>query len=131
MNSYHDYHVYGYEVNSVERVLKLKLAWPNQDRDADIVQLTFSDVQGYELTNDSMVSIVLSFDEVPLDKFIARHGDNIKESYRQSGAYGSWANDLEQAIITLNRSNAKAYVLSSSIGGFQESCRLMCKNYAA
>ncbi len=116
MNSYHDYHVYGYEIDSVERVLRIKLAWPNQNKEADLVHLTFSGVQGYELTNDSMTSIILSFEEMPLNEFLTEYGDNIKESYRQNGAYGSWANNLEQAIVTLNRNNAKAYVLSSSIG---------------
>jgi hypothetical protein len=116
MNSYHDYYVNAYEVDSVERVLKFKLAWPKQNNEADIVQLIFSGVQGYELKNDSMVSIIFSFEELSLCNFFTKHGDNFKESSRLNGAYGSWANDLGHAIVALNKSNAKAYVLSSSIG---------------
>lgn len=70
MKSYHDYQIYGYEVDSVNRTLRFKLAWPNQDNSADIILLAFSGVHGYELTNDAMVSIVLDFEEISGSKFL-------------------------------------------------------------
>ncbi len=116
MNSYHDYHIYGYEVDSKEREISFKLAWPEEGNEETIVYLQFKGVYGYELKNDSMVSIVSDFTEISLSEFFAEYGQEIKESYRQNGAYGPWVHDLNNAEEQLNKNNVKAIVLSSSIG---------------
>ncbi len=116
MNSFHDYHIYGYEVNSLEREIKFKLAWPNQGKEAKITYLIFGGVFGYELKNDSMTSIVCDFEEVEISDFLSDNGVEIKESYRQNGAYGSWVHNFSKAEEELSNNNVKAIVLSSSMG---------------
>ena len=116
MNSYHDYHIYGYEVDSVDRRVTFRLGWPYDKNAEKRVILNFFGVFGYELTNDSMTSIVLDFEEIPLRTFLNEYGNDIRESFRQNGAYGPWAADLAKAEVELESQNVKAIVLSSSIG---------------
>jgi len=116
MNSYHDYHIYGYEVDSLERKIKFKLAWPEENGESTIVYALFTGVHGYELKNDSMASIVFEFEEISLNEFLNDYSKEIKESYRQNGSYGPWAHDLAKAEEELKKNNVKAIILSSSMG---------------
>ncbi|MDH4317308.1 MAG: hypothetical protein OEV64_02870 [Desulfobulbaceae bacterium] len=116
MKSYHDFHIYGYEVDSVKRKINFKLAWPEGDGQARIVNVQFDGVFGYELKNDSMASIVYEFEEISLNEFMTEYASDIKEAYRQNGAYGPWAHDLSKAEEELTKDNVKAIVLSSSMG---------------
>ena len=116
MNSYHDYHIHGYEVDSLERRIKIKLAWPEESGSYKIKYVIFNGVYGYELKNDSMASIVFEFEEVALNEFIDEFGEEIGESYRQNGSYGSWAHDMNNAEDELRKNNVKPVILSSSMG---------------
>jgi len=116
MKSYHDFHIQGYEVDSVRRKINFRLAWPEHDNGVSVVNVVFEGVFGYELKNDSMASIVLGFEETSLTDFFNEYGEEIKESYRQNGAYGPWAHDLEKAVRELSGKDVKAIILSSSIG---------------
>jgi hypothetical protein len=49
MKSYHDFHIHGYEVDSVGRKINFKLAWPEENGNASIVNVLFECVYGYEL----------------------------------------------------------------------------------
>jgi len=116
MKSYHDFHIYGYEVDSVKRKINFRLAWPEKNGETSIVNVLFDDVFGYELKNDSMANIVFEFEEVSLKDFFGAYGSEIRESYRQNGAYGPWAHDLGGTVDDLSRKDVKAIILSSSIG---------------
>ncbi len=116
MKSYHDFHVYGYEVDSFKRKINFKLAWPEENADASIVNVFFEGVYGYELKNDSMASIVYDFEEIPLSQFFKEYGEEIKESYRQNGAYGPWVHNIGNAEEELGKNGVKAIILSSSMG---------------
>ena len=92
------------------------MAWPEEDGKTSIVNVFFEGVFGYELKNDSMGSVVLEFNEISLNKFLQKYGSDIKESFRQNGAYGPWASDLDSAESMLSRNGIKAIELSSSMG---------------
>jgi len=83
MNSFHDYHIHSYEVNSLDRALTFRLVWPNGEKNAEVILLRFSGVHGYELNNDSMVSIVNSFEEIQLAEFISEFSNEIKICYEK------------------------------------------------
>ena len=116
MKSWHDYQVYGYEVKSIEREIRFTLAWPREGKEPELKIAIFKNVFGYELKNDSMVSIVCAFEEIPLAQFFQDYGDDIRESYRQNGAYGNWAHDLDNALEVLGVKKVKAIEIYSSIG---------------
>lgn len=116
MKSWHDYQVYGYEVKSIEREIRFTLAWPREGKEPELKIAIFKNVFGYELKNDSMVSIVCAFEEIPLVQFFQDYGDDICESYRQNGAYGNWAHDLDNALEVLGVKKVKAIEIYSSIG---------------
>lgn len=116
MNSYHDFHIHGYEVDSVKRKINFRLASPEHDNGASVINVEFEGVFGYELKHDSMASIVLEFEETSLTDFFNEYGEEIKESYRQNGAYGPWAHNLGKAVSELSGKGVKAIILSSSIG---------------
>ncbi len=117
MRSYHDFHVYGFEVDSQQRKINFRLAWPYDRAKASFVNVLFEGVYGYELKNDSLASIVFDFEEIPLALFLQEHSEEIRESFRQNGAYhGSWAHNLDNAESDLREKGVKAIVLSSSMG---------------
>ena len=116
MESFHDHQLHGYRVDSENRQIEFKLAWPVEDGNFQIKYLTFGNVQGYELKNDALVSIVFEFEELEISQFLSEYREEIKEAYRQNGAYGPWASDLLEAENTLSKLGTRAVVLSSSIG---------------
>lgn len=117
MNTWQDYHIYGYSVDSLNRRLTFTLAWLEGDAE-DVATLEFFGVCGYELNNDSMVSVIAAFEEVNLDRFFAEHGPEIKNSYWSTGAYGAWAADLDRALDDLRREGTRAFILSPAHGMF-------------
>lgn len=115
--SLHDNLLVSYAVDCEGRTIKLRARrprWPNQyDRDRFVV---FTGVEGYHFQNDAFGNIVLSLKQLPVDKLLSQFGHEIRESYRQAGAPGPWAADLDAADAALNAKQVQAFVLSSSYG---------------
>jgi hypothetical protein len=60
----------------------------------------FEGVEGYHFWDDAFGNIIFSLTEIPIDKVLLDYGSEIRESYRMSGAPGSWAGDLGSASAT-------------------------------
>lgn len=116
MKSWHDYHIHGYSVDSINKEIRFILAWPLESEQSEIFEVVFRGVQGYELSNDSMASIVSSFEQVPLTELLTDYGSFVKEAYCQNGAYGPWASSLETAEQELAELGVRAFILTSSMG---------------
>ena len=51
-----------------------------------------------------------------MDEFVCEYRGELAESYRMSGAPGTWAADLDSAPRVLLEQGVQAFVLSSSYG---------------
>jgi hypothetical protein len=117
MKAWHDYHISGYRVQSIDRIITIDLVWNYQsETNIPSAKVIFSGVQGYEFRNDGMGSIVLDFEEYDIDEFFETFGAAIEKSYATTAAFGGWAANMPNAKEKFKNSNAKAYVLNASYG---------------
>ena len=117
MKSWHDYHITHYEVDSLNKTITFRVAWP-YDTETSIKngKIKFTGVIGYHLENDAFGNIILSFESVPIETIISKNKEYIENSFKWSGAFADWAEDIESASEKLKKKNIEGYILSSSIG---------------
>ena len=115
--SFHDDYVVGYEVDCDGRQVKLHIkpaaSVANQ---AGVSTVVFTGVEGYNFENDAFGNIILDLETVTTTGFVSEHRDELAESFRISGAPGTWASDLDAAPRVLSEQGIQAFVLSSSYG---------------
>jgi hypothetical protein len=113
----HDNLLVSYAVDCEARTIRLRARrphWPNRhDQDRFVL---FTGVEGYHFQNDAFGNIVFSLEQVPVDRVLSQFSPEIRESYRQAGAPGPWAADLDTAGAALSAKRIQAFVLSSSYG---------------
>ena len=114
--SIHDNLLISYEVQCEARAIVFHTEYRVPDRPTELVTLSFEGVQGYHFKNDAFGNIIFSVDTVPLEELLAELAAEISESYREAGAPGPWAANLERAPEHLGGLGIKGFVLSSSHG---------------
>jgi hypothetical protein len=82
----------------------------------EFTNVIFEGVQGYRFENDAFGNIIFGLEMVSLEYLLTEFGASISESYRLSGAPGSWAADLGLAPEYLREHGIKGFILSSSYG---------------
>src|SRR5262245_9223884 len=89
--SLHDNLLVSYAVKCEAGTIRLRARrphWPDRF-------VLFTGVEGYHFQNDAFGNIVFSLEKVPVDRVLSQFGLEIRESYRQAGAPGPWAADLD------------------------------------
>jgi len=115
--SFHDDYVVGYEVDCEGRQIKLHIKPADSvAKQAGVSTVVFTGVEGYNLENDAFGNIILDLEIVTTTDFVSEHRDELAESFRISGAPGTWASDLDDAPRVLSEQGIHAFVLSSSYG---------------
>jgi hypothetical protein len=115
--SFHDDYLIGYEVDCEAREIKLHIQSAVSDGEqAGVSTVVFTGVQGYHFLNDAFGNIILDLEAVPLTWFVSQYRDELAESFRMSGAPGTWASDLDDAAQLLSQRGIQAFVLSPSLG---------------
>jgi len=115
--SFHDDYIVGYEVDCEVRQIKLHIKSASSvANQAGVSTVVFTGVEGYNLENDAFGNIVLDLETVTTTAFVSQHRDELAESFRISGAPGTWASDLDAAPRVLSEQGLQAFVLSSSYG---------------
>jgi hypothetical protein len=115
--SFHDDYVVGYEVDCEGRQIKLHIkpaASVAEQPGARTV--VFTGVEGYGFENDTFGNIILDLNAVTITTFVSQYRGELTESFRISGAPGTWASDLDGAPWVLSERGIQAFVLSSSYG---------------
>jgi hypothetical protein len=117
--SLHDNFLVSYEVNCETRQIKLHTKPDPRDptkREQRPRTIVFNGVEGYQFENDAFGNIIFSLQRIPVEQLIAERGAQIAESYRMTGAPGSWAADLGSAAQALTVMGIQAFDLNSSYG---------------
>jgi len=83
---------------------------------AGVSTVVFIGVEGYSFQNDTFGNIIFALEAVTMAAFVSEYRGELAESYRMSGAPGTWASDLDAAPRVLSELGVQAYVLSSSHG---------------
>jgi len=115
--SFHDDYLIGYEVDCEGRQIKLFIkppAWAAEQ--AGVSTVVFTGVEGYSFENDAFGNIIFALEAVTMAGFVCEYRGELAESYRMSGAPGTWAADLDSAPRILLERGIQAFVLSSSYG---------------
>lgn len=120
--SLHDYFLISYEVQCEARRITLRARPdtrpdPAPDQASDCI-IMFEGVEGYHFWDDAFGNIIFSLTEIPIDKVLLDYGSEIRESYRMSGAPGSWAGDLGSASAILGAKSIRGFQLSSGLSGW-------------
>jgi hypothetical protein len=116
--SLHDDFLVSYAVNCETRQIRLcarrdpGLPATNELRRT----IVFNGVEGYRFENDAFSNIIFSLEEIPVEQLLCEYGSQIMESYRLTGAPGSWAADLAAAAQVLAVKGIRGFILSSSYG---------------
>jgi hypothetical protein len=114
--SLHDHYLVGHEVSSEARRIKLLARRTTRGMTGNARTVTFSGVEGYSFQNDAFGNIILSLEEVPVERLLSKFSSQIAESYRTAGAPGPWAEDLASAAQVLAAKGVRGFILSSSYG---------------
>ena len=115
--SFHDDYLVGYEVDCEGREIRLHIK-----RAASVAEkagwstVVFTGVEGYHFENDAFGNIIIDLETVTLAGFVSEYGGELAESFRMSGALGTWTSDLDDAQRFLSEQGLQAFVLSSSCG---------------
>ena len=117
MNSFHDYHLTGYEVDGQRRELRLNLAWlyPTDAEPREPARLIFSGVEDYFFEHDLGVNIVYAIEEIAL----LTHLQACEQQFQKSKQWGwprFWTGEVAKSMEQLNAKGAKCFELSSSYG---------------
>jgi hypothetical protein len=114
--SFHDDQLVGYEVDCEAREIKLHIkpaTWATEKRRSTVL---FTGVEGYRFENDAFGNIILDLEVVATRAFVSEYRGELAESFRMSGALGTWTSDLDNAQRFLSQQRIQAFVLSSSYG---------------
>jgi len=113
--SFHDDNIVGYCVDCQARTISMQIMAPHW-KNGNTRTLLFNGVAGYHFKDDAFGNIVLDIEEIAVDLFIAEYANEIAESFRISGAFGTWAKDLSSAPQVLSEKGVRGFVFSASIG---------------
>lgn len=114
--SIHDNLLVSYEVQCEARTITLRTEYRVPEKSTEFTHVLLKGVEGYFFQNDAFGNIILSLDAVPLEYLLKEFGQEIKESYRMSGAPGKWAANLTSAPEYLRERGIQGFILSSSYG---------------
>jgi hypothetical protein len=115
--SFHDDYLVGYEVDCEARQIKLHIKpAASVAEQAGVSTVVFTGVEGYKFEDDAFGNIILDLEAVPTIGFVSQYRDELAESFRVSGAPGTWASDLDAAPRVLSERGIQAFILSSSWG---------------
>jgi hypothetical protein len=114
--SIHDNLLASYEVQCEGRTITLRTEYRVPEKPTEFTNVIFEGVQGYCFENDAFGNIIFGLEMVSLEYLLTEFGPAISESYRLSGARGSWAADLGLASEYLREHGIKGFILSSSCG---------------
>ena len=112
--SFHDEYLVRYEVDCEAREIKLHIK-PVAEQSGRSTVL-FTGVEAYHFENDAFGNIIFDLETVALPGFISEYRAELAESFRISGALGTWGSDLDDAPRILSEKGVQAFVLSSSHG---------------
>ena len=91
-------------------------AQPLPARYTRVSSVVFAGVEGYHFEDDAFGNVILDLEAVAITWFVSRYRDELADSFRRSGAPGTWASDLDAAPQALSARGVQAFVLSFSIG---------------
>ncbi len=114
--SIHDNMLVSYEVLCEARTIILRTEYRLENEPTEFVNVTFRGVEGYRFENDAFGNIIFDIETIPLEEFLAEHGEEISESYRVAGSPGIWAESLVTGLAYLREQGTQAFVLDSSYG---------------
>jgi hypothetical protein len=115
--SFHDDYLVGYEVDCEGRQIKLHIKpAASVAEQVGASTVVFTGVEGYNFENDAFGNIIFALEAVTTPGFVSEYRGELAESYRMSGAPGTWASDLDTAPRVLSEQGVQAFVLSSSYG---------------
>lgn len=114
--SIHDNLLVSYDVQCEARTITLRTEYRVPEKPTEFTSVIFEGVQGYRFENDAFGNIIFGLETVSVEYLLTEFGAAISESYRLSGAPGSWAADLELAPEYLREHGIKGFILSSSCG---------------
>src|SRR5438105_3269668 len=101
--SFHDDYLVGYEVDCEGRQVKLHIKPAASVADhAGMRTVVFTGVEGYDFENDAFGNIIFDLEAVTTAVFVSEYRSELAESYRMSGAPGTWASDLDAAPRVLS-----------------------------
>jgi hypothetical protein len=112
--SFHDDYLVGYEVDCEAREINLHIK-PVAEQSGRSTVL-FTGVETYHFENDAFGNIIFDLETVALEGFVSEYRAELAESFRMSGALGTWGSDLDDARRFLSEKGVQAFVLSSSYG---------------
>jgi hypothetical protein len=111
--SFHDDTLVGYEVDGEARRIVLRI---RNVQDKSLHAVVFSGVEGYCFINAALSSILFHLEQVSTAEVLSTYEAEIVASFRQSGAPGAWAGDLEAAATAFRQQGVHGFLLSSSFG---------------
>ena len=117
--SFGDHYLIKYEVDCAARQIRLWFeapAWSIEEGTPKTRTVLFDGVEGYHLESDAFGNIVLSLETVPVRQILSKHGPQIAESFRLTGAFGSWPADLGAACDVLESQGVRGFVLEPTMG---------------
>jgi hypothetical protein len=116
--SIHDHTLLGYRVSLVDSEVALRTV-PDQRACADPVferEVVFEGCVAHNFEHVSEGTILGWLLEVPLEQFVAAHGAQFEEGWRQSGWPPWWHDSAAKALAYLQQRDVHAFEITSSYG---------------
>ena len=112
----HDHTVVSYAVDAQRRHLVMRTELASSASVVERCEITFSDVEAYNLENDRFGTILFAINEVPAVALLDANLSRFESGYRRAGWPRFWNGSAEDARRYLVEHKTRGFEIRSSVG---------------